>query len=165
MDMRGSLLSLMALCVLTAGERPRLVGLKRIAVVVAADPLGDLDTGRLRAAVEARLRDAGIHIDAKARSRLNVTIGVSDIRTGKGEALGYAYSIHVGMSQQVYLANNPSIMTNAVTWEGVWLGIASPGDLGAKCAQSIDKRLNEFVAVYQAGLEDDAAASRATARR
>ena len=145
----------MTLSVLTAGERPRLLGLKRVAVVVTADPLGDLDTHQLQTAVEGRLHDAGLRIDPKAKSRLNVTIGVSDIRAGNGQGLGYAYSIHVSLSQQVYLAHNSNILTDAVTWEGLWLGVASRNDLSKACAQSIDRRLNDFVAVYQAGLGDD----------
>jgi hypothetical protein len=163
--MRLFLLSILTLSVLTAAERPRLLGLKKIAVTVATDPLGDLDTHRLQAAVEARLRDAGLRIDPKAKSRLNVTIGVSDIRTGNGQGLGYAYSIHLSVSQQVYLAHNTNILTDAVTWEGLWLGVASRSDLGKACSQSIDRRLNDFVEVYQAGLEEDEPASRATARR
>src|SRR5438270_12812638 len=104
--MRGFLLSILALSVLTAAERPRLLGLNKFAVEVTADPLGDLDTRQLRTAVEARLREAGLRIDPKSRSRLNVTVGVSDIRAGNGQGLGYAYSIHVSVSQQVYLAHN-----------------------------------------------------------
>lgn len=163
--MRGILLSLLALGVLTAGERPRLLGLKRVAVVVTADPLGDLDTRKMQSDVESRLREAGLRIDPKAKSRLHVTIGVSDIRTGNGQGLGYAYSIHLSVSQQVYLAHNTNIMTDAVTWEGLWLGIAARAELGKACAQSIDRRLNDFVAVYQAGLDDDSTTSAATARR
>jgi hypothetical protein len=163
--MRVFLLSILALSVLTAAERPRLLGLKKIAVAVAADPLGDLDTHQLQASVEARLRDAGLRIDPKSKSRLNVTVGVSDIRAGNGQGLGYAYSIHVSVSQQVYLAHNTNVMIDAVTWEGLWLGVASRGDLGKACAQSIDRRLNDFVAVYQAGLEEEEPASRVTARR
>jgi hypothetical protein len=163
--MRAFLLGILALTVLTAGERPRLLGLKKIAVAVSADPLGDLDTYQLQAAVEARLRDAGLRIDPKSRSRLNVAVGISDIRAGNGQGLGYAYSIHVSVSQQVYLAHNPNVMTDAVTWEGLWLGIASKADLGKACAQSIDRRLHDFVAVYQAGLEEEEPGPRATARR
>jgi superfamily I DNA and RNA helicase len=163
--MRGFLLSFLALSVLTAAERPRLLGLKKIAVVVAADPLGNLDTHQLQASVEAKLREAGLRIDSKSKSRLNVTVGVSDIRAGNGQGLGFAYSIHVSVSQQVYLAHNTNVMTDAVTWEGLWLGVASKTDLGKACAQSIDRRLNDFVAVYQAGLEEEDPAARATARR
>jgi len=164
--MRGILLCALALGVLTAGERPRLVGLKRVAVTVTADPTGGIDTRQLQSAVESRLKEAGLRVDPKSRARLNVTIGVSDIRAGNGEGLGYAYSIHLGVSQQVYLANNPSVLTDAVTWEGVWLGIASRGDLEARCAQTLARRLDEFVAVYQAGIaEEEQATSRASARR
>jgi hypothetical protein len=163
--MRGIVLGILALGVLAAGERPRLVGLKKIAVAVTADADGGLDTRALQAAVESRLREAGLRIDPKSRARLNVTIGVSDIRAGNGAELGYAYSIHVGVSQQVYLAHNTNVMTDAVTWEGIWLGIAARGDLEARCAQSIARRLDEFVAVYQAGLEEDSPTSRASARR
>jgi hypothetical protein len=120
----------------------------------------------LQSAVESRLKEAGVRVDAKARARLNLTIGVSDIRAGNGEGLGYAYSVHLGVSQQVYLANSPNVLTDAVTWEGVWLGIASRGDLEVKCTQSISKRLDEFVAVYQAGLaEEEQTTSRASVRR
>jgi hypothetical protein len=164
--MRGIVLPILALCVLTAAERPRLVGLKRVAVAVTADPTGGLDTRHLQTAVESRLKEAGLRVDPKSRARLNVTIGVSDIRAGNGEGLGYAYSIHLGVSQQVYLANSPNVLTDAVTWEGVWLGIASRGDLNNKCAQSIAKRLDEFVEVYQAGLaEEEQTTSRASVRR
>src|SRR6266567_8658688 len=113
--MRGFLLSILAISVLTAAERPRLLGLKKIAVVVAADPLGNLDTRLLQVSVEAKLRQAGLRIDPKSRSRLNVTVGVSDIRAGNGQGLGYAYSIHVSVSQQVYLAHNTNVITDAVT--------------------------------------------------
>jgi hypothetical protein len=160
------LLCALAVGLLAAGERPRLVGLKRVAVAVTADSTGGLDTRQLQSAVEARLKDAGLRVDPKARAHLNVTIGVSDIRAGNGDGLGYAYSIHLGVSQQVYLANNPSVLTDAVTWEGVWLGIAARGDLGLKCTQSLARRLDEFVSVYQAGLaEEEQPASRASARR
>jgi hypothetical protein len=142
-------------CTVHAAERPRLMGLKKMAVVVSADPLGNLDEKQMQASVESRLRDAGIRIDPKSRSRLNVVIGVSDIRTDKGAGLGYAYSIHLAVSQQVYLAHNSNIMTDAVTWEGLWLGVSSRAELGKACAQSIDRRLNEFVAVYQAGMDEE----------
>ena len=138
-----------------AADRPRLLGLKKMAVVISADPLGNLDEKELQAAVEARLRDAGIRVDPKSRSRLNVAIGVSDIRTDKGEGLGYAYSIHLAVSQQVYLAHNSNIMTDAVTWEGLWLGVSSRAELAKACAQSIDRRLNEFVAVYQSSVDEE----------
>jgi hypothetical protein len=150
-EMRSILAIIVALASLaSAAERPRLQGLKKIAVVVSADPLGNLDEKELQASVESRLREAGIRIDSKARSRLNVTIGVSDIRSDKGEGLGYAYSVHLAVSQQVYLAHNANILTDAVTWEGLWLGVSSRADLGSACAQSIGRRLNDFVAVYQA---------------
>ena len=138
-----------------ATDRPRLMGLKKMAVTVSADPLGNLDEKQLQASVEARLRDAGIRIDPKSRSRLHVAIGVSDIRTDKGEGVGYAYSIHLAVSQQVYLAHNSNIMTDAVTWEGLWLGVASRAELAKACAHSIDRRLNEFVAVYQTGVDEE----------
>ena len=164
--MRRIILCALALGVLAAGERPRLMGLKRLAVTVTADPIGGLDTRPLQTAIESRLKDAGLRIDRKAHARLQVTIGVSDIRAGNGQSLGYAYSIHLGVSQQVYLAHNPNVMTDAVTWEGIWLGIASRGDLETKCAQSLAKRMDEFVEVYQAGLDDEEpSTSRASARR
>jgi hypothetical protein len=94
-----------------------------------------------------------------------VTIGVSNIQAGSGEGLGYAYSIHMGVSQQVYLANNPAVLIDSITWEGVWLGIASRGNLESKCSESLSRRLEEFVAVYQASLADDDPTSRASARR
>src|SRR5438132_7815986 len=101
--MRSVLAMMVALAGMAhAADRPRLMGLKKMAVTVSADPLGNLDEKQLQASVEARLRDAGIRIDPKSRSRLNVAIGVSDIRTDKGEGLGYAYSIHLAVSQQVY---------------------------------------------------------------
>jgi hypothetical protein len=152
--MRGILLSLLALGLLTAGERPRLIGLKKLAVAVTADPAGDLNTRQLQASIESRLREAGLRIDPKSHNRLQVTIGVSDIRGGNGAELGYAYSIHVGVSQQVYLAQNPNVLTDAVTWEGVWLGVAAPRELETKCAQNLARRLDEFVAVYQAGVAE-----------
>ena len=139
----------------SAAERPRLTGIKKIAVVVSADPLGNLDERHLRSEIESRLRGAGIRVDPKSRSKLNVAIGVSDIRNDKGAGLGYAYSVHLSVSQQVYLAHNSNVLTNAVTWEGLWLGVTSRSDLTKACAQSIDRRLNEFVAVYQAGLDED----------
>jgi hypothetical protein len=148
-----------------AAEHPRLMGLKKMAVVVSADPLGNLDEKRLQTSVEARLRDAGIRIDPKSRSRLNVAIGVSDIRNEKGAGLGYAYSVHLSVSQQVYLAHNSNIMTDAVTWEGLWLGVTSRAELGKACAQSIERRLNEFVAVYQAGTDDERPISPAVSLR
>lgn len=164
--MRGFLLTILAAAaLLAAGERPRLMGLKRMAVVVTADSSGDLDGRRLQSAVEGKLREAGIQVDPKSRSHLDIVIGVSEIRTAKGEEMGYAYSIHLGVRQQVYLAHNPNVMTDAVTWEGMWLGIASKGDLGSKCAQSLARRVDEFVAVYQAGLEEDRPGAPATARR
>ena len=151
-EMRSILAIIVALAgISSAAERPRLVGLKKIAVVVSADPLGNLDEKQLQASVESRLRETGIRIDSKARSRLNVTIGISDIRSDKGEGIGYAYSVHLAVSQQVYLAHNANILTDAVTWEGLWLGISSRADLANACAQSIGRRLNEFIAVYQAG--------------
>lgn len=76
-----------------------------------------------------------------------MTIGVSDIRAGNGQRLGYAYSIHLAVSQQVYLAHNPNILTDAVTWERLWLGIAATDELGKLCAQSIGRRLNDVLAV------------------
>jgi hypothetical protein len=164
--MRWVVMCILSIGVLAAGERPRLIGLKRVAVAVTADSTGGLDTRHLKTAVEARLKEAGLRIDSKARSRLNVTIGVSDIRAGNGESLGYAYSLHLGVSQQVYLANNPSVLTDAVTWEGLWLGIASRGELETTCAQSLSRRLDEFVAVYQEGVaEEELSAARASARR
>jgi len=163
--MRAILLSMVAMGLLAAGERPRLVGLKRVAVAVTADPIGGIDTRQLQTAVESRLKEAGLRIDPKSRARLNVTIGVSDIRAGSGQGLGYAYSIHLGVSQQVYLAHNPNVLTDAVTWEELSLGIASPTDLEAKCAQSIARRLEQFVAVYESGLAEEDSTSRASARR
>jgi hypothetical protein len=163
--MRGILCCALTLGILAAGERPRLDGLKRVAVAVKADPAGSLDTRQLQSGVEARLKDAGLRIDPKARARLNVTIGVYDIRAAHSPGLGYAYSIHLGISQQVYLAHNPNVMTNAITWQGMWLGVASPGGLEAQCAQSISKRLDELVAAYQAILaEEEQPDSRASAR-
>ena len=138
-----------------AAERPRLMGLKKLAVVVSADPLGNFDEKQLQASVESRLREAGIRIDPKSRSRLNVAIGVSDIRNDKGAGLGYAYSVHLSVSQQVYLAHNSNILTDAVTWEGLWLGVASRAELEKACERSIERRLNDFVAVYEAGRDDD----------
>ena len=140
---------------LVAAEHPRLMGLKKLAVVVSADPLANLDARQLQTSVESRLREAGIRIDPKSRSKLNVAIGVSDIRNDKGAGLGYAYSVHLSVSQQVYLAHNSNILTDAVTWEGLWLGVSSSAELGKACARSIDRRLTEFVAVYQAGAEED----------
>ena len=148
-----------------AADRPRLMGLKKIAVAISADPLGNLDEKQLQTAVESRLREAGIRIDPKSRSRLNVAIGISDIRNEKGARLGYAYSVHLSVSQQVYLAHNSNLMTDAVTWEGLWLGVTSRAELAKACAQSIDRRLNEFVAVYQAGLDDDRPVSSAAGLR
>src|ERR1043166_2869430 len=83
-----------------AAERPRLTGIKKIAVVVSADPLGNLDERLLQASIESRLREAGLRIDPKSHSRLNVAIGVSDIRNDKGAGLGYAYSVHLSVSTQ-----------------------------------------------------------------
>ena len=146
-----------------AAERPRLTGLKKIAVVVSADPVGNLDEKRLQSSIELRLREAGIRVDPKSRSKLNVAIGISDIRNDKGAGLGYAYSVHLSVSQQVYLAHNSNLLTNAVTWEGLWLGVTSRTELPKACAQSIDRRLSEFVAVYQAGLDEDRPVSPAAA--
>ena len=160
------MLSVVPLGVLTAAERPLLAGLKRVAVTVTADPAGGLDAKELQSAVDFRLRQTGLRIDPKSRERLKVTIGVSHIQAGKGEGLGYAYSIHLGVSQQVNLADNPAVLIDALTWEGVWLGIASRGNLQLKCAQGLSRRLDEFVAVYQAGLADeDPPTSRASVRR
>jgi hypothetical protein len=153
--MRRILLLFFALTAPVDAEQPRLLGLKRIAVAVTAEPDGNLDRHKLRVGIEEKIREAGIRVDPKARSRLDVIIGVTPIKIGKGEDLGVAYSIHFSIRQPVYLAHNSNIMTDAVTWEGMWLGIASRAELNAKCAESISRRINEFVDVYQAGLEDE----------
>jgi hypothetical protein len=144
----------MTLIVLPAlpAEKPHLVGLKRMAVLVTADQAGNLDAKQLQKSLESRLREAGIQVDTKSRQRLDVLIGISEIRTAAGDCMGFAYSIHLAVKQPVYLANSPNVMTDAVTWEGMWLGIASRDNLESKCAQSIAKRVDEFVAVYQEGL-------------
>ena len=148
------LLALMAvLAAATAAERPRLFGLKNIAVMISADPDGDLDRDRLRLLAASKVREAGIRVDPKSKSHLNVIIGVSTIRTGQGLDLGYAYSINLSVSQQVYLAHNPNRMTDAVTWQTQYLGIASAAELNRKCEQILTRRLDEFVAVYLEGMD------------
>jgi hypothetical protein len=143
------LLALVAvLAVVSAAERPRLYGLKKIAVSVSADPDGDLDRDRLRQLAVSKLQAAGIHVDQKSRSHLNVIIGLSTIRTDKGAGLGYAYSVNLSVSQQVYLAHNPNRLTDAVTWQMQSLGTSSAAELSHKCEQILDRRLDEFVSVY-----------------
>jgi hypothetical protein len=133
---------------------PRLSGLKKIAIGISADPDGDLDSQTLRADVESRLRSVGIHVDPKSRSHLNVIIGVSMIRTSQGARLGYAYSIHFNLTQQVYLAHNPTQLTDAVTWQSMALGTASEAELRRKCEQIIARRMDEFVSAYLEAAED-----------
>lgn len=144
---------LLALTVAHATERPRLYGIKKVAVGISADPDGDLDAQGLRAAVINRLQSAGIRVDPKSRAHLNVVIGVSTIRTDSGGRLGYAYSIHLGLTQQVYLAHNPNQMTDAVTWETMAMGTASATELRQRCEQIVERRMDEFVEVYLEGIE------------
>jgi phosphate-selective porin len=134
-----------------AAGTPRLNGIKKIAIAIAADPDGDFNTQRVRASVENRLRSAGLKIDPKSRSHLNVVMSVSIIRTDSGANVGYAYSIHLDLTQQVYLAHNPNLLTEAVTWQTMSLGTASSAELSRKCEQVIARRVEEFVGVYLAG--------------
>ena len=132
-------------------ERPRLYGIKNIAVSVRADPDGDLDRQKLRTEVESKLRKAGIRVDSNSRSHLNIVIGLSAIRSDQGVGMGFAYSVHLGLTQQVYLAHNPNRMTEAVTWQTMALGIASDRELGSRCERVIGREMDEFVSVYLDG--------------
>lgn len=143
-----------ALVLATAAERPRLYGIKNITVAVSVDPDGDLDCDRLRVLTASKVRQAGIHVDQKSRSHLNVIIGVSAIRTENGVDLGYAYTINLSVSQQVYLAHNPNRLTDAVTWQTQSMGTASAAELRQKCEQILTRRLEEFVSVYVEGVDD-----------
>jgi hypothetical protein len=134
-------------------DRPRLYGIKKIAVTISADPDADLNRQRLQTAVESRLRSAGIRIDRGSRSHLAVVIGLSMIRSGEGMNLGFAYSIHLGLMQQVYLAHNPNRLTQAVTWETMSLGTSSADELAVRCERIIAWKMDEFVSVYLDGAE------------
>ena len=138
-----------ALC----AAEPRLYGIKKISVAISADPDGDFDRTRIRTAVEEKLRSAGIRVDHASRSQLTVVIGVSMIRSDQGANLGYAYSIHVGLTQPVYLAHNPNRLTEAVTWQAMTLGTASAGELVARCERIVTRQMDEFVSVYLDGAE------------
>jgi hypothetical protein len=133
--------------------QPRLHGLKKIAVTISTDPDCDLDRHSIKATVESKLRAAGIRVDNGSRSNLNIAIGVSMIRSGAGADLGFAYSIHVGLLQQVYLAHNPNRLTEAVTWERMSLGTSSAKELGVRCARTISREMDEFVSIYLASSE------------
>ncbi len=134
-----------------AAEAPRLYGLKKLAVAISTDPDGDLDRQKLRASVEAKLRSAGIRIDNGARSRLNVVIGLTMIRSDQGTGMGFAYSVHLGLTQQVYLAHNPNQLTEAMTWQTMALGTTSEKELSARCQRAVDREIDEFVSVYRNG--------------
>ena len=132
--------------------QPRLYGLKKIAVTISADPDADLDRPGVQASVESKLRSAGIRVDKGSRSQLNVIIGVSLIRS-RERLMGFAYSIHLGLTQQVYLAHNPNRLTQAVTWQTMSLGTSSADELAADCERVIAREINEFVSVYRASAE------------
>ena len=129
-------------------DRPRLYGIKKLAVTVQADPDGDLDRQKLRAGVEAKLRSAGIRVDNSARVRLNIVIGLSTIRSDRGAGMGFAYSVHLDLTQQVYLAHNPNRLTEAVTWQAMSLGTAPAAELSARCESVVARKTDELIAVY-----------------
>ena len=134
-------------------DKPRLYGLKKIAVKVSTDPDADLDQRGLQTAIEAKLRSAGIKVDKGSRSHLTVVISVSLIRSAGGENLGFAYSVHLSLIQQVYLAHNPQQLTEAATWQTMSLGTSAENELEGRCRRVIGREMDEFVAVYLSGTE------------
>jgi hypothetical protein len=148
------LLPVLACVVITAAgskfaAAPSLERLKKMSVAVSADRTGGLDQSGMRAAVEAQLRSSGIQIDPKSRFCFNVTVGVCEVPTDPGAQPHYAYSVHVALNQQVYLARNPNIITEAVTWQTMSMRVASADRLQATCAADIARRVDEFLQVYR----------------
>ena len=128
---------------------PSLERLKKMSVAVSVDRTGGLDQSGVRAAVETQLRSSGIRIDPKSRHCFNVTVGVFEIPGDAGTQPHYAYSVHVAFNQQVYLARNPNIITEAVTWQTMSMRVASADRLQATCAADIARRVDEFLNVYK----------------
>jgi hypothetical protein len=140
-----------------AASRGGVDRLKRMSVGVSVDTASGLDQAAIRAAVESKLRSVGIRIDPKSRNSLDVVVAVSVITNGRGAALGYAYSVHVSLNQQVYLARNPNVMTQAVTWETMSMRTSSVEELRPACGEDIARRVEEFLAVYRTAGDGDGA--------
>ena len=123
--------------------------IKKMAVAVSLDRTGGLDAADLRTNIEQRLRSAGIQIDPKSRHCLHVNVAVFEVPAYRDAPATYAYSIHITFNQQVYLASNPNIMTQAATWETMSMRVASGDRLRAACVADIARRVDEFLEVYR----------------
>ena len=123
--------------------------LKKMSVEVSVERTGGLAASEVRGAVESRLRQAGIQIDPKSRHTFHVTVAVFEVPAEPGGLTAFAYSIHVAFNQQVYLARNPNIMTQAATWEAMSMRVASADRLRSTCTEDVVRRVEEFLDVYR----------------
>jgi hypothetical protein len=127
------------------GHAESMAGVTRIRVVVEDIPSlrNVLPTAALKDAAEAKLRDAGIDVDAASGGRLPwLYINVAALETARG----YVYSVQVSYSCYLEI---PTLDLDVVkfvrgeTWSHGTIGTAAPGD-----AQSIRKTVEDQVTAF-----------------
>ncbi len=134
-------------------RRAPLVGLTGVRVVVEAldaeAQSAGLGVEAIRAAVEGRLRRAGIPVVDDPKGRLSPP-GFPSLHAGvrveplKGR--GHVYGISLNLRQAASLVRKPAVIVNASTWHAGGLGRGTPDQI----VEALGRYCDQFVSDYQA---------------
>lgn len=138
-------------------QKETLRGLKGVHVLIetiARDAQRDgLTRSSLQTDVELKLRTAGIRV-VTSEERFeepgwpSLYVNVNALASSTGNS--YAYSIRVGLDQEVSLWRKPTIRATATTWISASVGIVGVNRMRAAVRESVSDQVDEFLNNYLA---------------
>jgi hypothetical protein len=133
-------------------ERATLKGISGVTVVIEnlhqETEQAGLRRNQLQNDVELRLRKAGIPVSTSAMVFALIGVGVVKVETTSG-ALGYAYTIEVGIHQMVYLYRDTNITALALTWGAPTVfGVVDAGGLVTTIRGAVGDAVDIFINAY-----------------
>ena len=135
-------------------DRATLRGVAAVNVVI--DPIpqdvekeGPTDS-KMRARIEAKLRDAGIRIDPASHEF--VALRLSAVRAARGRlnlSNPFAIAATISFYQPVTLVRDPQVHTATQTWEVATVVLAGAAEVERACLDTADELAARFVSAYR----------------
>jgi hypothetical protein len=135
---------------ISAGGNLESLGGLKAGVRVVVDALdaslrrGDFNDEKIRTEVERELRKAGVPLASEAGANLRVRVKTFLVR---GAGL-YAYSVGIGLEQEVCLLRDRAVHTTAETWSHETVGSAMSGNFEKAVMGNLARLVEVFASDY-----------------